>query len=237
MRNAYEFRLAARNALRGHWAAAVIAGVIVSVLCGNRQVPEFRLNFTDGSVSAEVSAAGQTLFSTDSGFSALLTGAVVVTLLAALVVSVLYFLVGSAVSVGYARFNLDLTDGVKPDLRTLFPEMEIWKTAVLMRLAETVIIFFLGLLLVIPGIIAAYTYAMDYYILAEHPDLTAWETMQWSRSLMQGNRLRLFFLDLSFIGWYLLSFVTFGLSSYAVSPYVEAAHAAFYREISRTEVF
>lgn len=237
MKRAYEFRQAAWNALRGNWAAAIIAGLIVTVLGGSRSFPDVSIHFTDGDVSAEVSAAGQTLFSTADGFGTLLAGAVVITLIAAIAVAVLYFLVGSIVSIGYARFNLDLINGTKPDLRDMFPGMDIWKTAVTMRFLETLIIFLLSLLLVIPGIIASYTYAMDCYILAEHPDLTAQEAMRWSRDMMTGNRMRLFCLDLSFFGWYLLSFVTFGLSAYVVSPYVEAAHAAFYREISGTSGF
>lgn len=49
---------------------------------------------------------------------------------------------------------------------------------------------------------------------------------------MEGNRWRLFCLQFSFIGWMLLSSLTFGLGNLALRPYQEAAYAAFYREVS-----
>ena len=61
-----------------------------------------------------------------------------------------------------------------------------------------------SLLLVIPGIVKSYSYAMAPYIMAEHPALTANEAITESRRIMDGNKWRLFCLDFSFIGWELL---------------------------------
>ena len=88
------------------------------------------------------------------------------------------------------------------------------------------------ILLVIPGLIMGYTYAMTDYILAEHPDMAPGEVMKGSKAMMEGNRWRLFCLQFSFIGWMLLSSLTFGLGNLALRPYQEAAYAAFYREVS-----
>lgn len=77
-----------------------------------------------------------------------------------------------------------------------------------------------------------YTYAMTDYILAEHPDMAPGEVMKTSKAMMEGNRWRLFCLQFSFIGWMLLSSLTFGLGDLALRPYQEAAYAAFYREVS-----
>jgi len=87
-------------------------------------------------------------------------------------------------------------------------------------------------LLIVPGIMASYSYAMTGYILAEHPELTAGEAIAQSKDMMAGNRWRLFCLQFSFIGWMLLSSLTFGLGNLALRPYQEAAYAAFYREVS-----
>ena len=73
---------------------------------------------------------------------------------------------------------------------------------------------------------------MTGYILAEHPELTASEAIAQSKAMMEGNRWRLFCLQFSFIGWMILSSLTFGLGNLALRPYQEAAYAAFYREVS-----
>ena len=90
------------------------------------------------------------------------------------------------------------------------------------------------LLLVIPGIIAAFNYAMVPYVLAENPELTASEALARSKALMRGNRWRLFCLGFSFIGWGLLAGLTLGIGNLFLVPYQQAATAAFYRDISTT---
>ena len=72
------------------------------------------------------------------------------------------------------------------------------------------------------------------YILAEHPELTASEAIEQSKELMSGNRWRLFCLQFSFIGWRILSALTFGIGNLWLRPYEQAATAAFYREITGT---
>lgn len=97
--------------------------------------------------------------------------------------------------------------------------------------------FLWSLLFIIPGIIAAYSYAMTGYILAEDPELTAGEAISRSKEMMSGNRFRLFCLQFSFIGWEILSALTLGIGNLWLRPYKQAAVAAFYREISGTEYF
>ena len=152
----------------------------------------------------------------------------------AIVVGVLYFILGSVVEVGYARFNLNLTAGEAPSFETLFSYFPHWKTIALAQLLQTVYIFLWTLLLVIPGIVAGYTYAMTGYILAEHPDMEPSEALKASKAMMEGNRWRLFCLQFSFIGWSILCALTFGLGNLALRPYREAADAAFYRELTGT---
>ena len=95
--------------------------------------------------------------------------------------------------------------------------------------------FLWSLLLVIPGIYASYGYAMTSYILAENPDLTAREAISRSKQLMDGHRLDLFILQLSFIGWAILSALTLGIGSLWLNPYTEAATAAFYRNLTAAQ--
>ncbi len=81
------------------------------------------------------------------------------------------------------------------------------------------------------GIIKHYSYAMTYYIKVENPDLTANEVITKSREMMFGYKWKLFCLDLSFIGWYLLELITLGVASLWIAPYKAAAYAHFYEEL------
>ena len=87
-------------------------------------------------------------------------------------------------------------------------------------------------LFVIPGIIKAYSYRLVPYLIKDNPELSATETITLSRQLMHGHKGEAFLLDLSFIGWYLLGFLTLGLVNlFWTAPYHESAKAEFYLEI------
>ena len=88
-------------------------------------------------------------------------------------------------------------------------------------------------LFIIPGIVKSYSYSMAAYIAAENPEMSATDAINESKLLMDGNKWRLFCLDLSFIGWSILCVFTLGIGYLFLRPYREAAFAAFYREIVR----
>ena len=129
-----------------------------------------------------------------------------------------------------------------------------------MKFLQGLYIVLWSLLLVIPGIVKIYSYAMTPYIMAEHPSLTANEAITESRRIMDGNKWRLFCLDFSFIGWellcslplyaggflvlkyftgseamaislFLLLTIPLSIGFFFVRPYEEAAWATFYRDI------
>ena len=89
-------------------------------------------------------------------------------------------------------------------------------------------------LLFVPGLIKSYSYMMVPYIINDEPDLTAKEVITRSREMMNGHKWRAFLLDLSFIGWALLSIVTCGLVGlFYAEPYRRSARAALYLELSK----
>ena len=237
MKYAADFRQSAREALQGKWPLAILVGLVAALLGGaTSDGPEFKINYSGGELDANLQYAGQTIYSWGDGITpglrTFLVGGAVYLILAAIVVGVLYFILGSVIKVGYARFNLNLTAGETPSFETLFSYFPHWKTVAVAQLLQTVYIFLWTLLLVIPGIVAGYSYAMTGYILAEHPELSAGEAIAQSKAMMEGNRWRLFCLQFSFIGWSILCALTLGLGNLALRPYTEAAEAAFYREIS-----
>lgn len=84
------------------------------------------------------------------------------------------------------------------------------------------------LLLVVPGIIKAYEYSMIPYLLAENPNITTDEAFSLSKQMTTGQKMNLFVLDLSFLGWYFLGFLCFGIGALFVQPYDIAAFTEVY---------
>lgn len=241
MKYASDFRAIARNALKGRWGIAVIAGLIASLLGAvGSGGPEVKLEMKDSGASLNFMFANQQIFSTSDGwlpeFNAFIVGGAIYIMIAAIAMAVFLFVLGSVISLGYSRFNLDLVDRRKEaELGTLFGYFPHWKNAAITHLLETVRVILWSLLFIIPGIIASYSYAMTGYILAENPELTPKEVLQRSNEMMSGNRWRLFCLQFSFIGWAILSSLTLGIGNLWLTPYKQAATAAFYREVSGTE--
>ena len=87
-------------------------------------------------------------------------------------------------------------------------------------------------LFIIPGIVKSYQYRMIPYILADNPDIDKKEAFDKSKAMMKGNKWRVFVLDLSFILWYLLGSITFGIVSvFYVEPYKQLTDAALYEAL------
>lgn len=98
-------------------------------------------------------------------------------------------------------------------------------------LLVTLFIFLWSLLLVVPGVVKAYSYALTPYIAHDHPTLSPRECLRQSQRMMNGYKVKLFLLDLSFIGWWVLCLLSCGIGFLWLSPYVETAHAKFYEEL------
>lgn len=93
-------------------------------------------------------------------------------------------------------------------------------------------IFLWSLLFIIPGIIKAYEYRMIPYILGDNSDISREEAFALSSHMMQGNKWKVFVLDLSFLGWYILNGITLGiLGIFYVNPYVNQTNAALYMKL------
>ena len=237
MKYAADFRRIARDALRGKWTMAVIVGVVAAMLGGAGSGGlEVKLNVDRLGAHASLELAGRTVFSTSGNLTPetglFLAGSALYITLLAIAMAAVYFVLSSVVSVGYARSNLNLVDGGEASFEALFGYFPHWKNAAWTKLRKSLFILGGFLLLVVPGILASFSYAMTEFVLAEDPELSAAEAMARSKELMEGNRWRLFCLELSFIGWGILSALTLGIGNLWLTPYSQAANAAFYREIT-----
>ena len=87
-----------------------------------------------------------------------------------------------------------------------------------------------SLLFIIPGIIKIYSYRMVPYILADDPTIGGKDAITLSRQMMNGHKWNTFVLDLSFIGWAILSAFTLGiLGIFYVKPYKCSTDAELYK--------
>jgi len=98
-------------------------------------------------------------------------------------------------------------------------------------------VFLWSLLFVIPGIVKAFAYSMIPYILADCPNVTAKEAMKLSMRMTKGYKGTLFVMGLSFIGWYMLSSLTFGILALVyVNPYMYTTIGGYYNELKKNAI-
>ena len=90
-----------------------------------------------------------------------------------------------------------------------------------------------SLLFCIPGIIKSISYSQMFFLMAENKKMDAAEAQKKSMEIMEGHKWEYFVLNLSFILWYMLIGITFGLAAIYVVPYVEASKAEFYRKLKK----
>lgn len=88
-----------------------------------------------------------------------------------------------------------------------------------------------SLLFIIPGIIKSFSYALTNFILKDKPELSFNSAIELSMKMMEGNKMRLFLLYLSFIGWSILALLTCGIGFLWLIPYMNASMAAFYEDV------
>lgn len=141
----------------------------------------------------------------------------------------LLFPMGWAVTVLF----LNLLRGEEPKYAMLF---EGYKNGNFVRvcgtlLLETVYLILWSLLLLIPGLIKSYAYAMTSYILRDNPELQYNAAIERSMVMMQGHKMQLFLLHLSFIGWGILCILTLGIGFIFLVPYIQTSEAAFYEDL------
>lgn len=136
---------------------------------------------------------------------------------------------------GFYTMYLDHIRGEKVGLGNLFQgySKEWFSKSLLTLLLLYVYILLWTLLLIVPGIIKALSYAMTPYVLKDNPNMKSNEAIEESMRLMSGHKAELFLLSLSFIGWALLSLLTLGIGFLWLIPYMQTACAYFYEDLKK----
>jgi uncharacterized membrane protein len=141
------------------------------------------------------------------------------------------YLVGAAFTLGGAWVFLKIAKGETVSVGNIFYGFEDLWTAIKAQFFMGLFICLWSLLLIIPGIIKACSYSMTYFILAENKGMSVLEAITLSRKMMDGHKMDLFLLFLSFIGWFLLVVITFGIAGIWVYPYLYATFTNFYLSV------
>ena len=103
-------------------------------------------------------------------------------------------------------------------------------------LLTNVFVFLWSLLFVIPGIVKAYEYSMAYYLKGEHTDWDWRRCLDESKALTNGHKMELFILDISFIGWYFVGALCFGVGALWAEAYRHQTFVIFYEQLILTRV-
>ena len=144
-------------------------------------------------------------------------------------------ILGGPFVLGLATVMLKLIRVGKVQLENLFDGFkgESIGNTIVTYILYTVYLMLWTMLFFIPGLVKAYSYAMTFYILHDEPTLSANEAITRSRQMMDGNKMRLFCLHLSFIGWILLACLTCGIGFIVLTPYMSLAQAEFYESLKQ----
>lgn len=146
------------------------------------------------------------------------------------------FCLASALSIGMIMIYLKIAKGEEFQVGDVFEGCHIMGKAIWLNILLSVFTALWSLLLIIPGIIKSYSYSMASYILAENPNMTAREAIKESMRIMEGHKMDLFILQLSFLGWAILTAFTFGLAGIYVIPYMQQTFVNFYNSIKGNNI-
>ncbi|MBQ6154415.1 DUF975 family protein [bacterium] len=140
--------------------------------------------------------------------------------------------ISGPMSFGLAKFFMLLAGKKKFELAMLFDGFKHFSTTFVAALIMGIKTFLWGLLLIIPGIIAALRYSQTYFVLAENPNMPANEAIETSKKLMQGHLGEYFVLQLSFLGWGILAGLTIiGIPWYGA--YYQTTMANYYQALKK----
>ena len=151
--------------------------------------------------------------------------------------SLLSFLIGGPLSLGVASFYLNFKRTGSPIFEDIVSGFRYLLKAFCLMFVTSIFIFLWSLLFIIPGIIAGLRYSQVFFILADNPELPIMEVIRRSSDMMNGYKFDFFILELSFIGWSLLSVLTFGIGFLFLVPYIYVCEAIFYDHLRSSNLY
>lgn len=183
------------------------------------------LNFLTGSVSGQTAIMNEMMRQYQNGNFNFVPTIPTPTITASLLIIAISLMM-LMISTGFSIYCYNVCSGRKGSYGNLFDAFAIFGKVFLLNLLMAVFIYLWALLFIIPGIIAAYRYRQALYIMLDHPEYSALECIRESKKMMNGRKGELFVLDLSFLGWNLLTVIPF--VSIFVIPYTNFTYVNYY---------
>ncbi len=150
--------------------------------------------------------------------------------------SLILLFISGPLAVGMSVFSLELARNNEARFEQIFEGFYSLKTSIIAYLLVVLFIFLWALLLIIPGIIAAISYSMTFYIIAEDSAIEPMEAIDKSKKMMNGYKLKYFYLGLRLFGLALLCILTLGIGFLWLVPYAHVTTAKFYDDIKDNNV-
>ncbi len=144
---------------------------------------------------------------------------------------IISLIISGPMYVGISIFSLALSRNRDPRLSQIFDGFKNFSVSLGAYLLYVIFIILWTILLIIPGIIAALSYSMTYFIIAEDDSIGPLEAIRKSKQMMYGYKWKMFCLALRFVGWGLLCILTFGIGFLWLIPYWFVSYAKFYDDL------
>ncbi len=150
--------------------------------------------------------------------------------------SLINIILAGSLSLGFTLFFLSFSREEDAEVGQVLQGFNYFTTAMFTYLLMALFVLLWTICLIIPGIIAAISYSMTFFILADNPHMKPMEAIDKSKEMMEGHKLQYFYLLLSFIGWFLLCILTLGIGFIWLLPYIQISASKFYDHLKENEM-
>jgi uncharacterized membrane protein len=147
------------------------------------------------------------------------------------ILGIMLLLIIGSWSAGILTYFIHLVRKEASSIKLLFSQLPRLIPFFILFLLQSLFILLWSLLLIVPGIIASLRYTLAFYILIDHPEMSASQAINRSKEMMLGQKWKYFKLFFFFIGWYLLCILSLGIGFLWLIPYIYATHASFYEDL------
>ena len=214
--NRSELKEEAKKSLKGKYNDAVIMLLIVILISAGAAVIGSIIDTSLGLVNKQTFTIGTQVleYQTTGLFTSLLS------------MTLTCFL-----GFGIIEYFLNISRGKEVNWKDIFKRYDLFVYFFVLSLIVSIFTFLWSLLFIIPGIIAAFSYSLVYYLKLDNPDLEYMDNIKKSKELMKGHKWEYFVLELSFLGWIILVPFTCGILAFWLVPYMSVTQCNFYNKL------
>lgn len=143
--------------------------------------------------------------------------------------------IAGPMALGLAIFYLNIAKNKDARIEHIFDGFKNFGTSFAAAIFSTIFIILWSLLLVVPGIIAALSYSLAFFIIAEDDNIGAMDAISKSKEMMKGHKMELFIMYLIFMGMAILCLFTLGIGFLWLGPFTYVSLANFYLKVKGEE--